>query len=342
MTTNNIELIEKKNLKVKVIIKESLENIIRGLCLEFPKREWSGTVFYRTEGTFEEGLTIYCDNFYLEHIGSVGTTEVQHDASLASYMLENDLLEHNMGILHSHHNMGAFFSTTDMSALKQEGIDMNHALSIVVANSGNYVACITRKVNKQQELIITGSEVRKYNTWGDEAISNTYNINVPKSNTFNVVEYCTCSIEVEEHTNTEHPFAERIEELLERETERIVTNNFKDVYTPFKLDYESSTESANDLLLLGRILLGNIFLPRIRQWDIDNYLEGLSERLRLLNLTTEEWVDATLDICSMIDLLYVKDTCNLYEWLIVRLDKYSKYPEIQELMENIKYFYIGE
>lgn len=342
MTTNNLELVERKNLKVKVIIKESLENIIRGLCLEFPRREWSGTVFYRTEGTFEEGLTVYCDNFYLEHIGNVGTTEVQHEASLASYMLENDLLEHNLGILHSHHNMNAFFSTTDMAALKQEGTDMNHALSIVVANSSNYVACITRKVNKQQELIITGSEVRKYNTWGDEIIENTCNINVPKSNNFSVIEYCSCTVEVENHTNTEHPFAERIEELLERETDRVVTNSFKDIYKPFKLDYESSAASATDLLLLGRILFGNIFLTRASQWDVDNYLNNLPERLRLLHLTTEDWVDATLDICNILEVLYIKDSFNLYEWLLVHLDKYNKYPEIQELIRTIKNFYIDE
>ena len=41
------------------------------------------------------------------------------------------------------------------------------------------------------------------------------------------------------------------------------------------------TINAKDLLLLGRILLGNVFLTRVSQWEIDNYLQGLPERLHL-------------------------------------------------------------
>lgn len=339
-TKKNLELVERKNLKVKVVIEKSLETIIRGLCVEFPSREWSGTVFYRTEGTFEKGLTVYCEDFFLEHIGTIGTTEVQHDSSLAAYMFERDLIEFNMGILHSHHNMGAFFSITDMNALKQEGTDMNHALSIVVANDGNYVARITRRVNKQQELTITGTEVQTYNTWEDIPVSNTYNVNVPKSNTFEVVEYCNCTVEVETATVPQHPFKERIEELLAKESKPVLrTGSTHTDYIPFKLDYESSTINAKDLLLLGRILLGNVFLTRVSQWEIDNYLQDLPERLRLLHIDTQDWVESVLDVANMVDILYVKDSFNIYDWLLSRLDKYSKYPEIQELIENTKLFY---
>lgn len=90
-----------KSESYKLIITEGLEKTIRELCNTFPKNEWSGTLFYAVSGSFEnKDLVLTAVDLYLQDIGSGSFTEFQRDASLASYMLEHDLLDCYSGLVH--------------------------------------------------------------------------------------------------------------------------------------------------------------------------------------------------------------------------------------------------
>lgn len=69
----------------------------------------------------------------------------------------------------SHNNMSAFFSGTDVNTLLEEGSDLNHFLSLIVCNAGQYVARITRKLRRKikAEALITYTESTEYKTFED-------------------------------------------------------------------------------------------------------------------------------------------------------------------------------
>lgn len=122
-------------------------------------------MFYDVEGNFEDGsLVVKCLDIYQMDIGNGAYTEYTMNPSVATYMLDHDLMTAYQGHIHSHHNMAAFFSGTDTNELRDGGKDTNHFVSLIVNNEGKYVAGITRKI----ESTSTVTETCKYNTFGDE------------------------------------------------------------------------------------------------------------------------------------------------------------------------------
>lgn len=165
-----IELVKKSDI-FKLIIPQEVEQKIRYVCSQIWKDEWSGTLFYKPEGTFEDGsLTIRCVDIYVMDIGTAAYTEFDMSPDVIGYMAENPkLLDCQMALIHSHNQMEAFFSQTDINTLKEEGKDKNHFVSLIVNNAGTYVAAITRKV----KVLKTIAETYSYPTFEDEEIMNT-------------------------------------------------------------------------------------------------------------------------------------------------------------------------
>jgi hypothetical protein len=132
----------------KIIIPENVEKKIRYICNRVWNTEWSGTLFFNYSGSFEnDDLTITCKDIYVMDIGTQTYTEFDMSPDVISYMTENpELLDCQMGLIHSHNNMSTFFSGTDTATLREEGTDRNNFVSLIVNNSGNYTAAITRKV----------------------------------------------------------------------------------------------------------------------------------------------------------------------------------------------------
>ena len=94
------QLVEKKS-SFRLTVERSLEKQIRFLCDKLPHNEFSGTLFYTVTGTFEDNnLHIHAKDFYLQDIGSGAFTEFKNDASLVTYMIEHDLLDCYMGLIH--------------------------------------------------------------------------------------------------------------------------------------------------------------------------------------------------------------------------------------------------
>ena len=146
-----IPLIQKPS-SYKMIISDKVESKIRYVCQRIWKDEWSGTLFYTVSGNFEDGsLTVRCEDIYLMDIGSAAYTEFDMSPEVIGYMAENvELLDYQMGLIHSHNQMSTFFSSTDLNTLREEGIDRNHFVSLIVNNEGTYTAAITRKVTSNK------------------------------------------------------------------------------------------------------------------------------------------------------------------------------------------------
>lgn len=200
---------EKKSLSLidrhsmyKLIIPDLVQRKIREWCYHFPTKEWSGTLFYTVEGSFEDGsLVITCKDIYVSDIGSATYTEFDHSADIVSYQAMNDLLDCYTGLIHSHNQMTTFFSGTDRNTLIEEGMDMPHFLSLIVNNAGVYTAKITRRVSLQTSKIT-------YPTFGGESKSEEVETTVNE-----YLEAFPLEIDVQEDTSVRDEVAQRIKEI---------------------------------------------------------------------------------------------------------------------------------
>ena len=171
----------KSALSYKINIPLYVEKKIRILCREIHNIEWSGILFYRVNGSFEDGtLEVDCVDIYQMDEGSTGYTEFDMSADVMNYMVEHpELISEDIfqGLIHSHNNMSTFFSGTDTGTLLAEGSDVNHFVSLIVNNAGVYTAGITRRVSVVQKV----SEEYTYPSWKDSERSGTREFTATKT-----------------------------------------------------------------------------------------------------------------------------------------------------------------
>ena len=161
-------ILKKQDNTYKLIITPELEEKIRFLCARFPNNEYSGVLFYNYTGRFEDNsLVLTAKDFCLMDYGSATYTEFDSSPEICNYMIENDLLECQQALLHSHNVMGTTPRGTDLNTLLEEGSFRNNFLSLIVNNAGNYTAMLTRKVKHIPHVI----ETLEYEFFGDGTIN---------------------------------------------------------------------------------------------------------------------------------------------------------------------------
>lgn len=165
ITNLGLELVRQPDI-FKIIIPTGVEKKIRFLCSNIWDVEWSGVLFYKIEGSFEDkSLVVRCVDLFQMDIGSSAYTEFKMSPDVATYIVDHPELTEDgvyQGLIHSHNNMPTFFSGTDINTLKSEGSDMAHFVSLIVNNAGKYSAGITRKCKSTQII----SKDYTYLTWG--------------------------------------------------------------------------------------------------------------------------------------------------------------------------------
>lgn len=182
-----LELVHRQDI-FKIVIPAGVEKKIRFLCKNIWDVEWSGVLFYKVEGAFEDkSLTIRCVDLFQMDIGASTYTEFSVSPDMAAYMVDHpELLEEGIyqGLIHSHNNMATFFSSTDTATLSAEGNDMAHFVSLIVNNAGKYTAGVTRKY----KCVQTVSEKYTYPTWNGEVKEGveTFDIEEEKLEWFNL------------------------------------------------------------------------------------------------------------------------------------------------------------
>ena len=206
----------RKSTSYKLTVTPELERKIRYFLDKFPSTEYSGTLFYTVSGSFGAGdLTITAFDFLLQDIGASGYTEFNQSPDVIGYMVDHpELLGEDVyqGLMHSHHTMGAFFSGTDLSTLREEGSDRVHFVSLIVDTEGTYKAAITRVVS--EEMTATGYV--KYPTYnGKESIGQP----VSYSFTRKKLEYFMLDVERPVIADSFKELADRILEVRKQKEE---------------------------------------------------------------------------------------------------------------------------
>lgn len=79
-------------------------------------------------------------DFFPMSVDSAGHTDFEYEANYVKYMIDNNLLEHDKGLIHSHNNMGVFFSGEDMSELQDNTPNHTFYLSLIVNNRFDVMA----------------------------------------------------------------------------------------------------------------------------------------------------------------------------------------------------------
>lgn len=237
------ELVKKTSTSYKIIIPQDVEKQIRYLCRRIWDNEWSGILFYTVEGTFEDNLTIICKDILPMDIGTGAATEFDMNPDVISYMAENpELLDCKMGLIHSHNNMKAFFSGTDLNTLRIEGNERNHFVSLIVNNEGKYVAGITRKIEFTQ--------LRKSHYTGFDGI---IDVPVEEEETGSEIEWFSLEVEIEKD-NSLNTLSSRLDQIEEERAAEVarkakekadVTRTIKND-SPFNLDWTNWYKRYND------------------------------------------------------------------------------------------------
>lgn len=224
-----LELLHQQTI-YKMVIPQEVEKKIRLLCREIHNVEWSGVLFYKTTGAFEDkSLTITCVDIFQMDEGTGGYTEYDMSPDVCSYICDHpELMEAGIyqGLIHSHNNMATFFSGTDTNTLLAEGSDMNHFVSLIVNNAGKYTAGITRRAKVKQ----TVNEEFSYPTWGDEKVRGNRTFTVEKE----CVQWFNLDIEIEGVSNDfEEEMLARIKEIratkATKSYSRVTTSQFPKV-----------------------------------------------------------------------------------------------------------------
>lgn len=241
--TKIISLVQKSGTyNYKLIIPAEVERKIRFTCQKVWNTEWSGTLFFTHEGSFEnDDLVIRCVDIYIMDIGTQAYTEFDMNPDVIAYMCENpELLDCQLGLIHSHAGFQTFFSGTDTATLKEEGRDRNNFVSLIVNNAGSYTAAITRRIKSKQV-----KESVSYEFFGDGEKQDTkeYVSDVDE------IEWFYLKIEKEGENYSFPDMAARLEEIKQAKAEKArkaQTSAYQGDYKPVIANsYGTKVGSAN-------------------------------------------------------------------------------------------------
>ena len=147
----------------------------------FDKTEWSGPAWYRIDSRTDKGfpLKVTLVHFVPIDLGDASATEM--DAEILGPMLPKiykelpALTDAYLGMIHSHHGMGAFFSGTDEKALLEQAPQEGLFFSTVVAHTKKkYVTAVSYQDQFGFPNYVEGNVQTKFKhksekAWRDEA-----------------------------------------------------------------------------------------------------------------------------------------------------------------------------
>jgi hypothetical protein len=156
-------------------------------------------------------------------LGTGTFTDFKMDESVVGYIAENiDLFGCDMGLVHSHHSLGAFISGTDSNTIRTEGNDTNCFVSLVVDTKGTYVAALTRKV--QTKLKVTTEDLGTSYEFFGEGSKTVQDEKGPIQQDYKddcFIEYFMLDVEIEHVDNPLAYLDTRFDEIQEAKKKRV-------------------------------------------------------------------------------------------------------------------------
>lgn len=161
------------------------------MCAQEHDKEWSGVLFYSTEGSFgEDDFKITAEEFYLMDIGTSVFTGYDFDNEFVAYLMANPrLLKMKKGHIHSHNKMNVFFSGTDTDEIRDNSEFHNYYFSLIVNNKNEMTAKVafrgkqvTKSVTSYSYKGDNGAEkTGTYESTIDTEVCYVYNTQIDKS-----------------------------------------------------------------------------------------------------------------------------------------------------------------
>ncbi len=130
--------------KGKLILPDNILAQISYLHGKVGKEEWSGMLMYDVRSgspADAENFVLVAKHIFLMDIGTKAYTEYSPDGDIVDiYDNIEEAMEWKTGHVHTHHDMGAYFSGTDTGELNDNVDKHNYYLSLIVAFDGKYHA----------------------------------------------------------------------------------------------------------------------------------------------------------------------------------------------------------
>lgn len=145
-----------------LMISPSLMNEIAYLHSKNDNKEWCGILFYEevSGSLFNSDLVLRAKHIYLLDIGSSAYTEGSVDLELLDFFEEVPEAEDmRRGFIHTHHNMKAYFSGTDMSELYDNTKHYDYYLSLIV----NHATLFVTKIGMEANIGVNGTTLQVKN-----------------------------------------------------------------------------------------------------------------------------------------------------------------------------------
>lgn len=164
-----------------LVMPKKIRDKVSYLLTEFPNEEWSGCAWYKVYSRYETTMpkTVKLVHFIPIDLGDGTSTEIDGDKMLdvmSSMHKKMDLTGLYLGLIHSHHTMGAFFSGTDKETALENAVKDGLYFSTVVASQKEKVAFgysyldqfhIPRFIEGQYKP--TGANIKVDDEWVKEA-----------------------------------------------------------------------------------------------------------------------------------------------------------------------------
>ena len=305
-TPSPIQIV-KKSTYYNMVVTEKVENKIRYICQQLPTVEWSGVLFYTTQGSFKDNnLKVICQDIYLMDVGSAAYTEFNISPEVISYMTENpELLDYQSGLIHSHNQMATFFSGTDVATLKEEGTDRNHFVSLIVNNEGTYTAAITRKISITRNV----DEEIQYDSFNGEKVTENSSY-VEEDSEF---EYFPLKITIEGEKEENKILKARLEEIKNNKikTSIKISPNSKQLSIPYNPPYShpytNNYQSNSKLNPYSRVETSD----QTYSIDADDFTNIDYNKVKLSDKLLKE---LTLQIITGSILIPNSSKINMFEW----------------------------
>jgi len=195
-----------KKEKVSLIITDKVYEKIKYLCTNISQVEWSGTLFYTIKKELSSGKCEVELKDILPLDKGTGTyTSFESDERFPEYMMSKmeelgeEVLTWQQGLIHSHNNMGVFFSGTDQDELLSSCKNYNQYLSLICNNKMEFVAKIAQHSTAQ--VVTKGVPMYALSISGEKIVVGKEDLTAVKSG----IKVYDCDIEIPETVNKVDP-----------------------------------------------------------------------------------------------------------------------------------------
>lgn len=285
---------------------------IKILCKNIAKVEWSGVLFYSVQGSIRtpQVFKITLEDILPLDMGTKAYTEYELDDRFTDFLMEEpERMEWKVGHIHSHNDMSVFFSPTDVSELKDNCVNHNYYLSLIVNNFMDFQAKIafTGELTK----VVKDVPYQSLDENGDSYILSKTDLNYTKTKMFTY----DCDIYApEERLAVSDDFMTRVKEIMKPKPVAVIP---APKVVPFIPVAQSLKQTPEQLKIINKVKFGKVDKTKLtpRSKILDAYI---------FDIPFDDYEDLAID-----------DTISMVELFIAETMKVGSILEAGENLEDV-------